>query len=230
MNRYTDQEFKIANQIFAFKLRKLYRDNFDLFEQLQEYVPHPIYINERDTFDYNYFSKQLINKGKEIEDLLNHGRSYLRKISCPISLKNAEFKSKSFHETNDFDGVCSYTQQIQLNGEMTYIFTNKLLLDEAKTISICYFLEDLGPIGRILRQLAPRVYASQRNYQLFQSLTKQEKIVIKLLSEGLTNREIGERLYISYHTVHAHRKNIYHKLGIKSISQLIRFSLVLDMF
>ena len=47
-----------------------------------------------------------------------------------------------------------------------------------------------------------------------------EKEVLKLVALGLTNKEIGEKLFISSHTVITHRKNITAKLGIKTIAGL----------
>ncbi|MCD6598298.1 MAG: response regulator transcription factor [Bacteroidales bacterium] len=49
-------------------------------------------------------------------------------------------------------------------------------------------------------------------------LSKREKIIIRHIALGLTSKEIGEKLFISTHTVITHRKNITHKLGIKTVS------------
>ena len=45
-------------------------------------------------------------------------------------------------------------------------------------------------------------------------LTERELEVVELLFNGLTNKEIGEKLYISYHTVKAVLENVYYKLSI----------------
>ena len=47
-------------------------------------------------------------------------------------------------------------------------------------------------------------------------LTARETEIVKLIEEGLTYKEIGERLSISTHTVHTHIKNIYEKLQAKN--------------
>jgi predicted ATPase/class 3 adenylate cyclase/DNA-binding CsgD family transcriptional regulator len=52
------------------------------------------------------------------------------------------------------------------------------------------------------------------------SLTPVEQQVVKLAAEGLTNPEIGERLFISKRTVQAHLSAIFGKLGVSSRSQL----------
>jgi len=52
-------------------------------------------------------------------------------------------------------------------------------------------------------------------------LTAREKELVKRIEEGLTYKEIGERLSISIHTVHTHIKNIYEKLQAKDRNDAI---------
>jgi DNA-binding NarL/FixJ family response regulator len=56
-------------------------------------------------------------------------------------------------------------------------------------------------------------------------LSKREKEVAKLLSEGKSSKEIGELLYISKHTVRRHRDSIMRKLQLKSLADLVRYAL-----
>lgn len=49
-----------------------------------------------------------------------------------------------------------------------------------------------------------------------QDVTPREREVLRLLAEGLTNREIAERLVVSEHTVHRHVTNILRKLELPS--------------
>ena len=50
-------------------------------------------------------------------------------------------------------------------------------------------------------------------------LTSREAEVLELIGKGLTNREIGEELYISTYTVKAHMRNITSKLSLKNRQQ-----------
>lgn len=57
-------------------------------------------------------------------------------------------------------------------------------------------------------------------------LTEREIDVLKEVALGKTNKEIAEKLFISFHTVISHRKNITEKLGIKSISGLTVYAIL----
>ena len=51
-------------------------------------------------------------------------------------------------------------------------------------------------------------------------LTSRERVVLRALAEGLTNREIGRELWISEDTVKFHLKNLYRKLGASDRAEL----------
>ncbi|MFC4337817.1 helix-turn-helix transcriptional regulator [Salininema proteolyticum] len=58
--------------------------------------------------------------------------------------------------------------------------------------------------------------------ELADSLTPQELQVVRLAADGLTNRQIGEQLFISPRTVGYHLYNAYPKLGVSSRTELAR--------
>ena len=53
-------------------------------------------------------------------------------------------------------------------------------------------------------------------------LTKREREVLNLISDGLTNNEIAEKLFISPLTVDSHRKNLITKLEVRNTASLIK--------
>ena len=59
---------------------------------------------------------------------------------------------------------------------------------------------------------------------LLSNLTTREKEIIKLISRGLTNNQIGEKLFISPRTVDSHRTNIMRKIEVNNVASLIRFA------
>lgn len=56
-------------------------------------------------------------------------------------------------------------------------------------------------------------------------LSEREIEVITFIAEGLTSKEMAERMFISEHTVKTHRKNIFRKLKVKDTNELIRFAM-----
>ncbi|UCC75826.1 MAG: tetratricopeptide repeat protein [Anaerolineales bacterium] len=55
--------------------------------------------------------------------------------------------------------------------------------------------------------------------EFIEPLSERELEVLELIAQGLTNREIGTRLFLSLNTVKAHTRNIYGKLGVHSRTQ-----------
>ena len=56
-------------------------------------------------------------------------------------------------------------------------------------------------------------------------LSERERDVVVLVAEGLGNKQVGTTLGISVKTVESHRRNIMHKLGLKSSADLVRYAM-----
>ena len=47
-------------------------------------------------------------------------------------------------------------------------------------------------------------------------LSERERTVLRLLSGGMSEREIAAELFVAFNTVHSHVKSLYRKLGVSS--------------
>ncbi len=56
-------------------------------------------------------------------------------------------------------------------------------------------------------------------------LTEREIEVLKFIAEGMSNKEIGEELFISHRTVDSHRTNLMKKLDVHNIAGLIKIAI-----
>jgi DNA-binding CsgD family transcriptional regulator len=226
---FTEKEFNNQGQHFAYKLRDLYLNDPNLFYQLQDYYPFPVYINERKTSEYKFFNENFLNQGREIEALLTNGRKSLDKIANPVLLEEACIKAVQLHEDNDYDAMCHYLQAIELNQKMTPFLTNKILINEELTLNVPFFPTESMIFNKVFKELIPEGEKNYNNWLRFQSLTKREKEVVKLIAQGESNIAISQQLFISNFTVKTHRKNIYKKLEINKTSQLVKMAILLEL-
>jgi len=68
--------------------------------------------------------------------------------------------------------------------------------------------------------LATGEHARRRTTETRDDLTPQESEIARLARDGLSNSEIGARLFISKHTVEYHLHKVFAKLGISSRAKL----------
>jgi len=77
-----------------------------------------------------------------------------------------------------------------------------------------------GKISDRLRQM--REGAAER---FPDGLTKREVEILRLISRGLTNQEIGDRLFISQHTAATHVQHILEKTGMANRAELTAYAM-----
>jgi LuxR family maltose regulon positive regulatory protein len=81
---------------------------------------------------------------------------------------------------------------------------------------------DLGTLGRQASQLRSQLDQLRGDAIGAATLTTAELRLLPLLGTHLSFREIGQRLYLSQHTVKSHAMSIYHKLGVSSRGQAVQ--------
>jgi len=67
--------------------------------------------------------------------------------------------------------------------------------------------------------------ASTEESSVFTRLTPREREILQLIAEGVSTREIAERLHISRKTVETHRANIMEKLCIHNMTELVKYAI-----
>jgi DNA-binding NarL/FixJ family response regulator len=70
------------------------------------------------------------------------------------------------------------------------------------------------PIARRVLEMFARREVPKGEY----GLTEREKEILEFTVNGLTKKKIAEQLFVSYHTVNTHLKNIYSKLQVHTRS------------
>ena len=67
------------------------------------------------------------------------------------------------------------------------------------------------------------------NDAVYGTLTAREQEILRLLAEGLTAKEIAQKLFISPKTVENHRANLMNKLDLHSTIELVRYAAKLGL-
>jgi DNA-binding NarL/FixJ family response regulator len=78
---------------------------------------------------------------------------------------------------------------------------------------------------RVIRALSRDVRAPRREPTLPDDLTPREAEVLRLIAQGLNNREIAERLFVTEATVKTHINNIFGKAGLRDRAQAVVYAI-----
>ena len=69
------------------------------------------------------------------------------------------------------------------------------------------------------------IKSSFKANSIISDLTDREIEILKLIAQGYSNKEIGEKLFISHRTVDTHRTNLMKKINVSNIAGIITFAI-----
>jgi DNA-binding NarL/FixJ family response regulator len=97
------------------------------------------------------------------------------------------------------------------------------LVDAVRRVANGESLLDPAVTARVLDRLRQRSEDDE-----LADLTKQERQLLDLIAEGLTNRQIGERMYLAEKTIKNYVSNLLAKLGMSRRSEVAAYAARLD--
>lgn len=115
----------------------------------------------------------------------------------------------------------SYISRMIKNGASGYLIKSASKEEIAEAIDTV--LKDKMYLSVSMEHIAKPLTISPSGS--FPTLTKREKEILKLISDGLTNNQIAEKLFISPLTVDSHRKNLLTKLNANNTAALVRVAI-----
>ncbi|HNW50414.1 MAG TPA: response regulator transcription factor [Prolixibacteraceae bacterium] len=142
----------------------------------------------------------------------------------------------------DFDGLDDFKQFIQKYPQVkVLVFTNPLTKADLieltkdgfkhiiyKTIdrddlftALEYTMKGKKYYSSELLELMLEMNMGRQTMEESKALTPSETEIVKMVAQGFTTKEIAFRKNISFHTVNTHRKNIFRKLEVSNVSELI---------
>ncbi|MFI0447493.1 response regulator [Actinomadura sp. 6N118] len=94
------------------------------------------------------------------------------------------------------------------------------LVGAVRTVASGQSLLDPRSTARMLQRIRDR----QERKDPLQALTDQERQILELIGEGLTNRQIGERIFLAEKTVKNYVSNLFAKLGMQRRTQAAAYA------
>lgn len=133
------------------------------------------------------------------------------KGSMYYNIKNAKKESRTFlHQA----------KIAMMDDKNTIIYTIHILTDISHVMPATTFKTFILDESEEESKLIP-VKISDSNMLIEPMLTKSEKKILTMVSEGLTSRQIAIELSLSEHTINNHKKNILKKTNSKSITEVV---------
>ena len=143
-------------------------------------------------------------RGSELEeagDLLDRGLANLRARGQPLDIADALLVSAPVRRALGAPAAA------------------REMLDEARELlANC---PDPGVLTARLEEVARTLTPAHRRIDGDSDLTERELEVLRYLAEGLSKREVGKELFLSFNTIHSHTKSIYQKLRVSSRDEAI---------
>ena len=199
---------------------------------------HPLIAEGiKNTFDNqeDYLVVAVVNNGKEaiefIEQhlvdiaLLDINMPIMDGIECAKKItsgfKDVKVAMLSMYQESS---IIKSLIDIGVKGYMLKTIPSDELLLAIKNIYIGkeYFNSDVTKA--LLSDDTSTFHKYKKKSPIVEELTSREKEIIKYISQGLTNIQIGEKLFISPRTVDTHRTNIMRKIDVHNVASLIRFA------
>jgi DNA-binding NarL/FixJ family response regulator len=87
--------------------------------------------------------------------------------------------------------------------------------------SLTSILNGGAPMSPEIARKMLEVFAERSAPAANYSLTPREHEILKFLVDGLTKKEIADKLFLSFHTIDNHLRNIYTKLRVQSRSSAV---------
>lgn len=114
--------------------------------------------------------------------------------------------------------------QAGANGYLLKTAEMEELIKAIRTVMAGQSSLDPAVAGKVVAQFAsgrplPDLLAGVQDE--YDGLTERELQILRLVGQGLTNKEIGKQLFISDRTVQAHLSNIFSKLGVGSRTEAV---------
>lgn len=164
------------------------------------------------------------------------GLSTIEYIGIKSISENSLHSSIERVNPNDiYSGVCEHFDRFVVSADIFANYTDFFLPRKGKTLILSDGaaitsgnIVSVGRNGDLIDVISTfeKFFKSDNDREETSELSAREIEVLKELANGLTIKEIADKLCISANTASSHRKNISSKLGIRSVSGLSVYAMM----
>ncbi len=211
-----------------YKLCQLLDNGLITLQDIADVIPGIMHVNARDDLALEFMSELGCNIIRySNEELQNLGASVLEKHQSDYTLKVTYPKLFEELSKNDIDQVTTFFQDWQYSkGENpVFHYTSTKILNEKQTISISLFPRNIEYLSKKVNNMFGINTIFDNYFKLYQTLTKREKEIVKLLGRELTRKEISCLLFIDEKTVKKHCENIFKKLHTNKRTEIEKIAM-----
>jgi DNA-binding CsgD family transcriptional regulator len=223
MNFHTNKEHILHNSLQIYQFERQFLDHPDSFLEISDELETIIHIHGVGEFDWKFGNKYGLEFIRSSDGNLPKF-SEIKRISNVNVMENAVDSIKNFSNRMDSDEILNYFQLFEFGNKKQWLISTKKFHKDSNFLSISYEIEKIPLAGDYIKKILDNTFDDIHAWQKFQSLTKREKQILKMVASGDTTKHISECLSITEATVRKHRENINLKIDAKNIFDIIRFA------
>lgn len=198
---------------------------------------YPGFYHIHHTKDYavKYFDEEACKEfNATLEEIRALGGEFQKLVTHPEDLQRVTGLLKDLEEQKDENEILTYFQRIKLKpvkqeGYTLVITSVRLNIEDSTFVCMTNTTDQLPVFTKKICNALNAGYETKHFAKNYLTLTNREKDIFKRLAKGLTVKMIAFELFRSERTIEQHKKNIYKKLKINKVSQILHISNLLNI-
>ncbi len=219
-------------------LLKAIADKINDFAPYAEQMPGVVIIHQIGEFPVVYMSSNGLKLlGITMNELIYMGPDYHSRFFNTEDLEDFLPQIEALLRNNRHGESFSFLQQVKYAGKKEWtwhISAIRIFMwdDEGKpllTITTAIPIDRMKHIEAKAERLLKENSFLKQNIKAFSTLSKREKVILKMVALGKTSTEIADELFISAETAQTHRRNIRNKLAITNAIEFAEYARAFDL-
>lgn len=198
-------------------------------------LPGFLHIHHMHDYSVKYMDPELcIEFDASLEEIRALGAGFQALVTHPQDIKRVYTRLMDHAALQDEKRILTFFQRIHLRpegGQSGYnlvVTSVRLHLADKTFVCISNTTDQLPVFSTKISNALNNRFESRHSAKMYARLTRREKEVFELLAGGNTAKQIADDLALSVRTMEQHKKNIYKKLEVNSLAEVVSIANALD--